>query len=199
MSRSETNRGVVRIDSRRKGEGEEKRRRRRKFLAAAAALHPCLPLLCSSFEFRPPLHPRLPLLCSSFEFQPPASPALRTRSWPYAPAAPAHQALLAILRQTARPAVALSAPALMPRSPVRLVFPIPPLCSQALCSALRTVCSAHLFACVYGCVLCSAFDLMTIVCLVLCFCSCCVSFALNNVCLRLYASCSAFSIISVSH
>ena len=49
------------------GEGEENRRRRRELLAVATALYPRLPLLYSSFEFRPPLHPRLPLARSSVQ------------------------------------------------------------------------------------------------------------------------------------
>ena len=44
------------------GEGEENRRRRRELLAVATALYPRLPLLCSSFEFRPSASPTRPHL-----------------------------------------------------------------------------------------------------------------------------------------
>ena len=90
------------------GEGEENRRRRRELLAVATALYPRLPLLYSSFEFRPPLHPRLPLARSSVRASSSARPHLppvRTCSCPSAPAAPAHQALLALLRRSAGPVV----------------------------------------------------------------------------------------------
>ena len=66
------------------------------------------PLLCSSFEFRPPLHPRLLLARSSVRASSSARPHLppvRTCSCPSAPAAPAHQALLALLRRSAGPVV----------------------------------------------------------------------------------------------
>jgi len=125
--------GQIHGEREREGKGEEKKRRRREILAAAAAPHLRLLFLCSSSpaacisrQSAPaPVRPHLQLLHIS-----PCSPF--SVDWPDL------QSL----------AVRTCSPASVARLPARLQYT--PLCSQALCSALR-LCSVLSIVCTSLC------------------------------------------------